>query len=114
MWCGCRWDDVAVSLVGLRRAVGFVLFLPARDEALEARGAEWLGEGIALEDVGFELGDDAGVLVCLDALGNYANAHRMTNVDNRGDELTLAFGLDHGHHQLAVDLQTPRTQLQQA
>ena len=71
-------------------------------------GAEGLGEGVALQRVAAELGDDAGVLLGLDAFGDDADAERVADVDDRGDELALAFGLDHRHHQLAVDLEAAR------
>ena len=54
------------------------------------------------------------VLLGLDALGDDLDAERMADIDDRGDEPALAVELDDRHHQLAVDLEAARPQLQQA
>ena len=67
-----------------------MLFLPLGDEALEAFGAQGLGEGVALQHVGPKAGDDAGVLVGFDALGDDADTERVADIDDGRNELALA------------------------
>src|SRR5690348_1225870 len=99
MWCGCRWrrtvfqsgppsprrDHQSRGAVALSE-----FFTPGHHEAFEVGGAQRFGEGVALQRVGAERRDDAGVLLALDALGDDADAEGMPDIDDGAQQLALA------------------------